>query len=422
MSNNCFRDAMGQIDDHLLERCEAYEQQLTQKKRIRLWGAIAVAACLAVIVSVSLFVPRNEPVGLFTANDITTLFQQGDGLMSDGTSIVVYAPDENALSLLPVPETNSLPIFLCAQTEETISEESIRAFAGGILPGVARALGGTVPEYTVDVFKLGTKSACFEADIGGHGVSVYQNGYLNSVTISRLPLHSAKATTTVINGHTVQIDQTQTDEEIIAGLSDIHQILQDIFDVRLPDAKVVRTYNGDSDYGCVAIQVYFYDKDANFMNAYTEKPVSDNIELWFFNNPIFREEECSVDVLQYVDICYRDWRTDRTEMYEESGMGERISLGEAEALLKKGYSFGGHSCEICYPILTGVDFTDYDAVSFTYLWSDTALLTGKPAVCIPFYVFYKQIGTAQNGNETYARTYVPAVYVSGLKEYFENRH
>ena len=63
MSNNCFRDAMGQIDDHLLERCEAYEQQLTQKKRIRLWGAIAVAACLAVIVSVSLFVPRKEPVG-----------------------------------------------------------------------------------------------------------------------------------------------------------------------------------------------------------------------------------------------------------------------------------------------------------------------------------------------------------------------
>lgn len=434
MSNNRFRDAMGHIDDHLLERCEAYEKQLTKKKRIRVWGTVGTAACLALLVGALLFVPHNvlpesvdPPIdspaasGLFSANDIAALFPRGDGLIAESTSIAVYAPDEAALGIVPIPVADSLPIFLRTLTKETISDESsIRAFADGILPGVAQALSGTVPEYTVD--GLLTKAAGFEGEIGGHGISVYQYGYLNGFQISRSPLHSAKATTTTLNGHTVQIDQTQTDEEIIAGLSDVRQILQEIFGVQFPDAKVVRTYNEDSDYGCVVIQVYFYDEDANFMNAYTERPVSDAIELWFYNNPLFMKEQLSMDVLQYVDITYRDWRTEEGDQHKQNGTAKMLSLQEAEALLKKGYSFGGHTCEICYPILTGVDFSEYDAVSFTYYWNAASLSSGKTVPCVPFYVFYKHIGTAKNGNIIYAKTYVPAVYVNGLEAYFKNQH
>ena len=415
MSNNRFRDAMGQIDDHLLERCEAYEQQLTKKKRTKLWGVITVAACLTVIIGVLLFAPRNEPperVILLTANDIATLFPQYNGPASFSEITAVYVPDENALGLLSVPEADSLPIFLRVTSEETFGEESIHAFADSILPGVALALGETVPEYTVDVFTR------VEVDIGGHNVSVSQSSYLNYFGI----LRSREAPTTTLSGHAVQIDQSQTDEEIIAGLSDVHRILQDIFGVQLPDVKVIRTYDKDSDYGCVTVRVYFYNKDAHFMNAYTESPISDHIELWFYNDPLFMEEQCSLDVLQCVDISYRDWRTDETEMYEENGMAELLPLHEAEALLEKGYSFGGHRCEICSPILPAVDFTDYDAVSFTYLGSKTSFLTDKPTACIPFYVFYKHVGTAENGNNIYAQAYVPAVHVSGLEEYFQNHH
>jgi len=185
---------------------------------------------------------------------------------------------------------------------------------------------------------------------------------------------------------------------------------------------VVRTYNEDSDYGCVVIQVYFYDEDANFMNTYTERPVSDSIELWFYNNPLFMKEQLSKDILQYVDINYRDWRTEEGDQHKQNGTTKLLSLREAEALLKKGYSFGGHTCEICYPILPAVDFTDYDAVSFTYYWNDASLRAGKTVPCVPFYVFYKHIGTAKNGNKIYAQTYVPAVYVSGLETYFKNQH
>ena len=39
----------------------------------------------------------------------------------------------------------------------------------------------------------------------------------------------------------------------------------------------------------------------------------------------------------------------------------------------------------------------------------------------PVYAFYKYLGVANNGNEIYVFTYVPAIEVSGLQEYFESQ-
>ena len=45
----------------------------------------------------------------------------------------------------------------------------------------------------------------------------------------------------------------------------------------------------------------------------------------------------------------------------------------------------------------------------------------KKILFIPFYAFYKNIGRSENGNLIYAKTYVPAIEVSGYKEYFESQ-
>ena len=47
--------------------------------------------------------------------------------------------------------------------------------------------------------------------------------------------------------------------------------------------------------------------------------------------------------------------------------------------------------------------------------------TGRSTEGIPFYAFYKNIGKSENGNTTYAKTYVPAVQVSRYEEYFESQ-
>ena len=66
-----------------------------------------------------------------------------------------------------------------------------------------------------------------------------------------------------------------------------------------------------------------------------------------------------------------------------------------------------------------VDFSNYDLVDIVYLQSSKSYNGSK--IIIPFYAFYKKIGIAENGNEIYAKTYVPAIQVSGYEEYFKSQ-
>jgi len=108
-----------------------------------------------------------------------------------------------------------------------------------------------------------------------------------------------------------------------------------------------------------------------------------------------------------------------SEYYSVDQKVKMLTLEEAERLLEKGYVFGGHSCPICMANQPEVDFSDYTCVSIEYL-------AGLDVdIYIPFYTFYKYIGETSAGIGTYAKTYVPAVEIEGLEEYFkqqESRH
>jgi hypothetical protein len=70
-------------------------------------------------------------------------------------------------------------------------------------------------------------------------------------------------------------------------------------------------------------------------------------------------------------------------------------------------------------IVPKVDFYNYDFVDIVYIQSVKPY--EGPKNIIPFYAFYKKIGIAENGNEIYAKTYVPAIRVSGYEEYFKSQ-
>lgn len=97
---------------------------------------------------------------------------------------------------------------------------------------------------------------------------------------------------------------------------------------------------------------------------------------------------------------------------------DRRDCEEAERLLYSGYVFGGHTCPFCMAEQKKVDFHGYDFVGLEYIFS---MDDRKGTEAVPFYAFYKKIGTAGNGNLIYARTYVPAFAVSGYREYFEKQ-
>ena len=70
---------------------------------------------------------------------------------------------------------------------------------------------------------------------------------------------------------------------------------------------------------------------------------------------------------------------------------------------------------------TNKDFSEYDYLGIEYLYGEDYLQDGDPKPVIPFYIFYKKMDeTDFDGKVLYAKTYVPAIEISGLKEYFDN--
>ena len=149
-------------------------------------------------------------------------------------------------------------------------------------------------------------------------------------------------------------------------------------------------------------------------------PVSDYLCINFDNHENYAGDIVSDSVLTVADVWYHQTRNDVTDEYSVIVEARRISLKEAEALLYNGYVFGGHSCPLCMAAQDKVSFDGYDFVDMEYVFGgDTK--TGKPTMALPFYAFYKKIGTSENGNSIYAKTYVAAIEVGGYEEYFNSQ-
>ena len=178
----------------------------------------------------------------------------------------------------------------------------------------------------------------------------------------------------------------------------------------LPDAKVVRNELG--------VTVFWYDEGSHPLNELYTRPVTDYIELYFDNVEEWEGDIISEDILIDASIYYCDYHMEPDEHYETIGYSNLISLEEAEELLDKGYVFGGSGCSECMSHQAKVDFYDYDHVSYVYVRGYD--IEGKNLV-VPFYAFYKKIGQLDDGTVKYAKTYVCAVEVPDLEEYFEKK-
>ena len=118
---------------------------------------------------------------------------------------------------------------------------------------------------------------------------------------------------------------------------------------------------------------------------------------------------------------YTEYRVDPNEYIKKTDSVKKLSLEEAYELLINGYCFGAHTCPKCMQNNTPVDFSEYDYVGLEYLFGIDPLETGDSMPVLPFYVFYKEMeGEVYNGGQLYAKTWVPMIELSGMKEYFDN--
>ncbi len=429
-------DAIGAIDADLVEDFVRTDERLQKKKGRRispLMRAVALAACFALILaSVPVMAhlwqegptpkpPKEVPVfnnPLFTATELAELLE-GDELKDNAVATNAYTTEEvpsaEYLRIFPVPTEDYVTLYESHSYKQSLDRGEFSSFADRIVPKLSDALGTSFPPYSIERDEMydGSPYLLIRQETGQYRISLTHRETWNSVNIS------SKVHTIDLDGAPVQVDQRMSDEDIIESLADIKEKLFDIFGVRFADAMVSREYDSYSEYGVTWLAVYFYNQEDDPLHAYSYSPRSSYIALEFDNFMNYNGDVVSDTMLSDVDIRYVQMREGDRSQFEPMSKAKRISLADAEALLYNGYVIGGHVCPLCMAEQTPVEFSGYDFVGFTYRTGYDE--ENDRTVAIPFYTFYKRIGTAKNGNAIYAKTNVPAIEVTGFKKYIESQ-
>jgi hypothetical protein len=220
-----------------------------------------------------------------------------------------------------------------------------------------------------------------------------------------------------INSSRVSILESDTDQQITEKLKDTITYVCTAFGKQYTDIKICRNYYSDQ---LTRITVYLYSAEETiFPTNFSQAPMTSDYLSLTFHTDWGRGTACdwggSKEEAFLTNISLYQTSEKWIGYYEVDAKAKMLTLEEAEQLLEKGYVFGGHSCSLCMAAQPEVDFSEYTCVDIEYV-SDK-----NGTICVPFYAFYKYIGKSEHGIDTYAKTYVPAVQVSGYDAYFEKQ-
>ena len=384
-------EALNDIDFEMVE--DAYNATNRQKKAWRRWAALA--ACLALILGAAVALPTLLQKNLsdvpiwdashFPVNQI--LRKSNPSSIGAGTTAytMVSVSDSEQLRLNPVPWDKYMNIYELTDITAPKSDAELQEFADTTLPKLADALGIACPLYKIKDAALYTDFSPYDIDIDYYGREL------------RLTLSSSSddGSQIVLDGKPLQIDPNLPDWVISASLRPIKKSLFEIFGVSFSDVKIQR---GDR------IRIYFYNKNAHYLNEVFDVPLTDYISITYYpdgsDNTYIHYTKNRVDLDTYIPLVAK---------------AKRLPLKKAEELLKKGYVFSG-SCCLRTPE-EEVVFDSYDFVELEYIFTHDS--KEYPTLGIPVYIFYKELHTKDDGTIVYAKTYVPAIEISGYEEFFE---
>lgn len=374
--------------------------------------------CLALVIAAGVALPlwlrRSEPLppipvyenAPYTAQQIADMVYVG-GLNAVPTSTynTVYVSNSSHLNIGLLPEDEYLDVYQYQAKNLRLDQTGLRNFTDSILPRVAVALGGDIPQYTIKYGDNYGDWLLARQVINGYEISFQQFRNYNCALIRRTYERSSEPS--VISGVPVKIDQNMSDEEIIAALSPLKKLLCEIFGVSMPQVYINRRHATD------LVTIYFHN-ESKLLCDFRETPLSDYIEIEFdfedYGSIPYEEPR--------VCISYRCYRDGIAERCASINRVKRISLTDAEALLYNGYVFCIHMCPVCTSQREKITFNGYDYVNLEYKFGEDAK-TRFQTTGVPFYVFYKKIETTANGHEVYAMAYVPAIEVRDYAAYFE---
>ncbi len=410
--------AMGQIDDKLIRDAVNDRPKEKAKGLLRKKWLIPLAAalvCMAIVITAisrpDLFgyVPTTEDAYL-SAHQVASLFGslKDNGATTNYTE--VYWSADRPLQVDSLPTGEYVTVYQLRNASQKLSAKELNALVERVLPKLAAATDADVNTFEEHRMEQDHRlSVTFSKE--NHGGSTLWN-FDHSAGGDDRVANMACNSVFIYNGNaplmleekTVQVDVRQSEAQILTSLEWVRDLLFDVFGRQFDSAEVNFYYSSNGN-PVSEIEVRYFNK--------TDLPyVSDYIALYFSSFDRFGDNGDSGNTLDKCNIRYQEGRRAAADHYEADMNCRLLTLEEAEALLAKGYVFGGHSCSLCMAEQEAVSFDDYDTVGFEYV-SDR-----EAGWAVPFYTFYKQIGQVDNGNLIYAKTYVCAVEVADMEEYF----
>lgn len=387
MKNEDLFRAMGAVGDDLLERSEDALCCAAHPLRTLLWRLLAACICVAVLGAI-LFAawPQN---GAVTAQSITEY--EGAPLLGGETTTYLTKSGSSVADVLYSPVQSSeqaaaLPVYTPRITAnpEAYAQEKAAEWTDAL----QRVFGETpgqveIRNYGDDrVFMRSFGSVCGPAaahlTIDGSGGCMQLRYRLNDFE-NGSPLAAA-----------LPVDAQN--RELIQAAGPVLGAMSGLTGRDFAVGRVERSI--DSMDGTVWVYLHAWEPSGD--------PAQELYNIYLDEARVTFHQEDGKLVLSSAAYTYSELER------AFSGDTELLTLDAAEEELEKGWCFVGHVCEICMARQDGVDFSQYDGVEIVY--RDAPICTHV----IPYYSFCKQLD--QN---RYAVTYVPAVHVEGLAEYFE---
>lgn len=353
----------------------------------------------------------------FSAEQIDGFFRGGKmtGTKGDTTASTtaykkVYFPNINAINLEKIPNDKYVTIYKTPIGKKYNKSEFIK-FIDRHYNQLSAEYKFVQSEYNIE------KDNGYEFEINAkeYNIRFNQTKIKNFISISNFNVDNSGNNNFIFKGITIKADQRLSDAEIIKSLTPLRNKFSEFFDTEFVNTDIRRDYG--TDYGDTTISRLY----VTFTNKETDN-IKKEISFNFDNHKSYDGDIVTDGILYDVfSIHYSEEReTDISENIELVKV-KKISLQQAEELLNKGYTFGGNGCPYCESKQSPVKFDAYDYVGFEYFTPYVVNQDGSSYV-LPFYTFYKYLETSKNGKLCYAKTYVPAFEVSGIEEYFLNKH
>lgn len=436
MNDKNLLDAMGNIDPKLIMGAAPDVKQKNPARAARV-KLVTIAACLCLIVSAVIvipmlpkndhmiepYIPNGDPWTPVIHADVSNIILKADevGGVFDvkydnaGTNqyTKIYTEKPEYLNLTPLPEAEYLPIY----SSKTIgnSQDELQKFINKYINSATAFFGVNSKSYQIISDEGWDCSIFYEAEIRDDKKGIF---FIAKDNLLYFRYYDVAADDRLkLNGSMVSIMESDTDAQIEEKLNDTISYVCTFFDKEYSDIKIHRNYSYEQ---LKYITIYLYSAQKTvFPSNFSQSPMtSDYIALTFYTDwgsGTTHSWGGSKDEAFLLDVSIYEAIENPNDCYTIDAKAKMLTLEQAEALLAKGYVFGGHSCSLCMALQPEVDFCDYTYVDVEYV-SDV-----KGKIYIPFYAFYKHIGTTEYGIDTYAKTYVPAIQVSGYEEYFESQ-